>query len=1407
MAATNQIDNVLNLIFKGVSPELFPVELQKELIEVLSKSASPDKWSEDITKWRKSVLDNTDEATKASDEVKAFLGEGTTLLRLNALPKINAVSTEFSALLRSNVDNIDVQKILDDGLRGDNSSLSDGDIKAIEDVFTKSLEVRNTTIENVMKDHGVSREDALDAYAKEMAKRYDDADSAKDPLKDDNLKETAKTIDEIKIIKKLSDNFDRRIDEFLKDPETKKLSERDFEEQVETLIKTFNKNNEALLKELGESGNEHFRTKIKGTSDRIFEFHEENIRPRGINAAISDIKEALRISKSRADKISPTNVNGDFPEFNPGVDWGKVKRHIGMVDIDKTILPVPKWWFYPVKSMITRSEGITKPIVQYVDNKLSSLNITDSIRQLNQDVLETVRNGKDPNEIIENFVKTNETALEEFSENMRQLKMHIEASYKTNKELTGSDLAKWTHDLTEEQKTTLLKYVEDMEHMAIDLKAGTIGKNAQEMLGSIKKIESGESRYTYNDYMKSVTGLSRAAETANFSQMRTTGKWLDGSGTAKKHYLTKIERGIDVGYYSNRPRESPPIHLTELIEENTEKAWQDFLKKFTEVDEQGRVYLNLEKEVKPIEAMVTNLTTIAGPALEEYAVLSAKQLSRITQRSLRGDGIDPFPDDANFLASVKKVMSSEYDNNPRTKDFLDKIAHLYKEATEAKRGAPDENLFGISERLIDDNRWTRTLAMDRSYRFWEPYDMFDNPNTFLGRLGVGYPAALQVKGFFQHTLFKGPLTFMTGGRVEMATERSLIDNFKSFYGRKSIWKEDGENYTAPLKRTATRWGSGFTVKDTNGVTNPFKWDWNKKVAIPTAAAGGLYAADYMLDGKGDLDEYADNLLWFNPYKLGYETYQLGDSTYDYVIGDTTPNSDVTAESEGDDKKPKKDAESKGDDKKPKKDAESEGDDKGEEQKVDNRPQWQKDLDAPRAEAASLIAESYVAAGDVKQYLSSNNVDKPGAKELLEAIAKQEKAVLGLQKELNQEGQTQKANHLNDALKYVGKGKSVAQTYLLKLNEVNEDTQRLKAEVEELEKTIKAIDNFNDAKNIDGANGPLTQLKVKTKELQSKENEALNLLNNIREVAKNNADRMDLNADIRYRYGNAHQFDEALKKWGGEQGLPYQWFGKGQSGISSRAGGMLESAWNGVKGVGDWWGDVKSSARTQSDRNMYSMMEAGAGIFASIGLFNFVNNSLFEGKISGVAKWGIIIGIVGAWLGRSGGVSQAMADYPDRFNPSFLQSNGNNYSGNARTTSKGGNGHVPTTSSSLNSGSSSSDDDKKPNVTALISDRNGNSVDHIFYVNGKITTQNHKGSLPKSADDIIVDEKAAEKINFAVQKDINEIKGAMSGKGKNLPNPLKSKVDVVLHSEDKPSQQITVNYTVDDPETADLTRPK
>ena len=489
--------------------------------------------------------------------------------------------------------------------------------------------------------------------------------------------------------------------------------------------------------------------------------------------------------------------------------------------------------------------------------------------------------------------------------------------------------------------------------------------------------------------------------------------------------------------------------------------------------------------------------------------------------------------------------------------------------------------------------------------------------------------------------------------------------------------------------------------------------------------------------------------------------------------------------------------------------------------VDNRPQWQKDLDAQKTEAAQYLSRANSAAALIGRYASNPNGEAPGAAELLVAINKQEQAIIDLQNEFRQDGNIQSANDLDYFLKNVRLNEADAQQMQIRLNDIQNDITRL---VQDANTYKKAVDDVTSFGNKGDATSNLRQLRATTDQLEAKRTEAEQILTSITGKARENAELMNKNQDIKYRYGTAYQIDEGLKKiGGGEQGLPYQIFGKGESGISSVAGGYLQTAWNSVKGVGEWWGDVKRNARTQTERNWYNGIEAGLGIFGSLAAFNFINDNLFGGKVQGVAKWGIMLAVAGYFLHRTGAVGNSMAASASGRSPFVSQSN-SNYGATSRTTGNGGatttnRTHTPTTGGGNSTGGSDPQNAANANgaaantVIAPIVDRNGQKVDHIVYVDGKITVQNMTGGLPRTADDIVVDPAAAAQINAGIQQDLDRIKTenginpAMGGTGAHLPNPLKGEVDVVINSDGAPQQVVTVEYTVSDPETADLTRPR
>ena len=489
------------------------------------------------------------------------------------------------------------------------------------------------------------------------------------------------------------------------------------------------------------------------------------------------------------------------------------------------------------------------------------------------------------------------------------------------------------------------------------------------------------------------------------------------------------------------------------------------------------------------------------------------------------------------------------------------------------------------------------------------------------------------------------------------------------------------------------------------------------------------------------------------------------------------------------------------------------------QQPDNRPQWQKDYDAVKSEANGLLMRSRTAAGLVGQYVSNNSNEAAGAAQILTAIEAQEKAITDLQAEFRANGQEQKAIDLERVLFLVRDGEASIIQNKLALEqlhrEIATDDNSLQKQAEALATQIKDINTFGDTQN--KAPGLLRQLKSVTEQLETKRTEAQQLLQEIKNQYSENAQHMSDDREISFRYGNSNMWNEGLTEaGGGKYGILNQFLGTDSSDQTSVVGGWLKTAWSGVAGIGDWWGDVKNNARTQSERNWLNAIETGAGIFGSLAVFNFMNEKLFGNKIQGVAKWGIMLAVGAYFLNRSGKVGEAMANTARGYSPYAAQSNGSNSSYGA--TSRNGTTHVPTGSSrtSTTGGSNnppaSGTTSNTTSSEALITDRDGNKVSHIVYTDGQITVQNMTGGVP---GDIRVDPEAAAQINAQVQEELerirqeNGIDPAMTGAGNHLPNPLKGRIETVNINDPSGNvlQSVSIDYKITDPDSADLTSPK
>lgn len=596
----------------------------------------------------------------------------------------------------------------------------------------------------------------------------------------------------------------------------------------------------------------------------------------------------------------------DFPEFAPKLDTFKIAAHF---EATGGWLPLPKPVIFPVAAMRPRSFGIVTPVLDYVSKKMGDAGMIDGLRDLEKNVIAAHKaggEGKSPADIINAFAnnKTNKANLEEFSANIAALKEHVEKTYKTNAEMNGKidpdtkqlipgkDITRRTSDLFTDQKEALLAYLDHMEKLSLDITKGTDGVNGKEILENLERVENGH--LNLNHVEKSVTGLSRSAELANYEHIKITGEWLDKSTVAKRQYMEKLERGINSGFYSARSHDGAPQIWSINTDDNLEFAWQEFLGKYTELDSNGQLKIRIDEDMKPIKGFIADFDVIIGSALPEQSILMAEQLTRILRTGgLRGDNIRPFPTAADFLTELKATSRYHVDpktdillNPTRTTDTYDKIMGVFADGLSRIDGAPNISKLGLKEKYLDVNRYTLTKAAQQSY-FLETAVQYGDKNSFRGT-GIGYPAELAIKSRAFNDLIYRPLTFMTGGRRIIPESESMGGMVKpDYYSASSEWRglknpadpnSGKESILNPIGRAASRLSTGFLFDNVQFSKDfrfiPIRGDlttWGKG----TAAAGLLW-------GGGNTVAWASDKYEWNETTGEYANYasNIGEAGWD-----------------------------------------------------------------------------------------------------------------------------------------------------------------------------------------------------------------------------------------------------------------------------------------------------------------------------------------------------------------------------------------------------------------------------------------------------------------------------------------------------------------------------------------------
>ncbi len=348
----------------------------------------------------------------------------------------------------------------------------------------------------------------------------------------------------------------------------------------------------------------------------------------------------------------------------------------------------------------------------------------------------------------------------------------------------------------------------------------------------------------------------------------------------------------------------------------------------------------------------------------------------------------------------------------------------------------------------------------------------------------------------------------------------------------------------------------------------------------------------------------------------------------------------------------------------------------------------------------------------------------------------------LKDQLYSEGNTTQADALSRALDTARAGQVAAESTLSDIKAKEQDIRQLREQINAL----------TDNRDINQANSILAQMKIIQEDVKKMGEE-------INTVGRQVYDDLESSEDLRDHIETQRLINNIS---GGPNGLIAQTFGSDDPHSQSVAGSYLSLAWKKVNDVGDWWGEAKRNARSQSERNMLNAVETGGGILAGLVIFNMVNKNLFDNQIGGVMKWGILASVVGYFLHRSGKVGDEMAKSSTR-NPFQAQTNyGSTSSATPPSGGSGGSGssarssHTPF-STRPNSTQNAPDADASNNTAnnaVPIRDKTGKVVDHIKVdLSGGIdqmTVQSHAGGVPQGPDSIVVSPAAkAEIANLVV----------------------------------------------------------
>ncbi|MDH5722314.1 MAG: hypothetical protein OEY94_03210 [Alphaproteobacteria bacterium] len=468
--------------------------------------------------------------------------------------------------------------------------------------------------------------------------------------------------------------------------------------------------------------------------------------------------------KGRLGKYTPPKEpSADLPKFRPRIDKDKLWAHI---DYSESVI-IPDIVLFPVKAMRLNSESITMPVIEYADRIMTETGLREKFQELNVRALATLQRkdggAEKARDILEKFSKNQENirALTEYRNKIRELRDHVDETYKTNKERSkrGKDWATWRHDLSTGQKKELLKYLDDMEKLANDMADGPEGENGTEILDNLQRIKTGELKLT--DVYDSVTGLSSSYKRANDAEIRLTNMWPehvrerpnwpkntreDDYTTATYQYKMALARSINEQVYNPYQNTGSPITYTFLRDDdNLEAQWQNVvLDTYAARGEDGRPIVNWN-DAQTAENFLSSLLPFLTSGFGHDTALTMEQLAALRQAPGMKD-IKNQPPITGFHKAIQAVKDANKNDRffqgPEFDLYMGRLKNIMRRENRSTKGAQAESTGPRKlnpERYFGLNRQNRYRAELNLYpvtyakqypgtkRFALPYGGIDVP--------------------------------------------------------------------------------------------------------------------------------------------------------------------------------------------------------------------------------------------------------------------------------------------------------------------------------------------------------------------------------------------------------------------------------------------------------------------------------------------------------------------------------------------------------------------------------------------------------------------------------------------------------------------------------------------------------